>query len=71
MGFAIDEGLNTEADAIDAGLASAARVALGDLARGALDRDLGIDSTDEFARNSSEELAIRSGSSRLGVPPPR
>ena len=56
LGFAVDEGLNTEADASDARLGKRCKGRVGNLARGALDGDLGIRFHREFPVNGSEEF---------------
>ena len=55
MRFAIDEGLNAEADAIDAGLGERVEGGIGELAGSALDRDLGIGLDGEFGANGGKE----------------
>ena len=56
LGFAIDKGLNAEADAIDACPSQRIKRCIGNLARGALDCDLGIGLDRELCADGCEEL---------------
>ena len=55
MGFAINEGLHTEADAIDACLSKCSECRIGDLRGGAFDRNFSAGDEVEFCAESSEE----------------
>lgn len=55
MGFVIDEGLDAEADAVDAGVGKSSEGGIGELAGGALHGDLGVGLHGELIANSGEE----------------
>jgi len=71
LGFAIDEGLDAEADALDAALNKGLQRVVGDLAGSTFDVDLGCGIEADSACMAANSCRIRSGLSRLGVPPPK
>ena len=66
LGFAIDEGLDAEADALDAALNKGLQRVVGDLAGSTFDVDLGCGIEAEFGVHGSKQLPNQVGTEQAG-----